>query len=461
MAAINNQTQPAEETLASFIVGTDYKHLPHEAIEISKNAILDLIGVAVAGSSEPPGKILLEELKESRGQPQAGVIGGRFRTSVTEASLCNGTMAHALDYDDISESWTGHPSAVLVPSILAMGEKCHSSGKELLTAYVVGFEVGAKLGGEIGNPHYSRGWYITSTIGSIAGAAAAAKLLKLDLQKTQMALGIAASLAGGLRENFWTMTKPLHAGNAARNGNLVGLVASRGFTASEHWLMAASGFSKAFGADAKNMNEILSQLGTTFSIISPGIWLKYYPACGGNHSPIEAALKLRQQYSLNPDDIVEVDCAIAPYLPQMLIHHHPKTGLEGKFSLEFAVSVALIDGEALLPQFTTERVNAPDIQAFMSKVKYHILPELGDITDLNIPVTITITLKNGNKVSITENNPTGKPTNPMNPEQLKKKFETCTRILSPEERTEVVEIVSKLEQQDRIDRLMKLLAGNS
>ncbi len=461
MSSMKNKTQSSEELLASFVVGVNYEKLPLEAIETSKRAILDLIGVALAGSSEPPGKILLEELKESGGQSQAGVIGGGFRTSVTSASLCNGTMAHALDYDDVSENWTGHPSAVLVPAILAMGEKCHSSGKEILTAYVVGFEVGAKLGSEIGNPHYGKGWHITSTIGSIAGAAAAAKLLKLDLQKNQMTLGIAASLAGGLRENFGTMTKPLHAGNAARNGNLAGLLASRGFTASEHWLNAAAGFSKAFGADSHRMNEVLSQLGKTFSIISPGIWLKYYPACGGNHSPIEAALKLRQQHSLNPDEIVEVDCAVAPFLPQMLIHHHPKTGLEGKFSLEFGVSVALIDGEALLSQFTDERVNASDIQAFIPKVKYHILPELGDITDLNIPVTITITLKNGNKVSITENNPTGKPTNPMSPEQLRKKFETCTRILSPEERAEVVKLVSKLEQLDGINELMNLIVGRS
>jgi len=156
MSAIRNKNQTAEEQLASFIVRTNYEDLPREATVISKSAILDLIGVAVAGSSEPPGKILLEELRESGGQPQAGVIGGGFRTSVTSASLLNGTMAHALDYDDISDSWTGHPSAVLVPAILAMGERCHSSGKELLIAYVVGFEVGAKLGSEIGNPHYGR-----------------------------------------------------------------------------------------------------------------------------------------------------------------------------------------------------------------------------------------------------------------------------------------------------------------
>jgi 2-methylcitrate dehydratase PrpD len=461
MSAIRNKNQTAEEQLASFIVGTDYKDLPREVIEISKNAILDLIGVALAGSSEPPGKILLEELKESRGQSQAGVIGGGFRTSVTLASLCNGTMAHALDYDDVSENWTGHPSTVLVPSILAMGENCHSTGKEILTAYVVGFEVGAKLGIGIGKFMYGRGWHNTSTIGSIASAAAAAKLLKLGVEETKMALGIAASLASGLRENFGTMTKPLHAGNAARNGNLAGLLAKRGFTSSERWLTADSGFSKAFGAENDGLNDALSELGKQFSTISPGIQLKYYPSCNGTHSPLEATLKLRKQYSLNPKDIAGVDCAVAPYLPHMLIHHHPKTGLEGKFSLEFAVSVALIDGKAFLPQFTDERVSAPDIQAFIPKIKYHVLPELGNVFDMNLPVTIAITLKNGEKVSITENNATGKPTNPMSPEQLRNKFENCTRILSQGDRAEVVELVSNMEKLDGIDNLMNLIVGRS
>jgi 2-methylcitrate dehydratase PrpD len=370
-------------------------------------------------------------------------------------------MAHALDYDDVSSDWTGHPSAVLVPAILAMGEKYHSSGKDILTAYAVGFEVGAALGRGIGKTMYGRGWHNTSTIGSIASAAAAAKLLKLDVKETEMALGIAASLASGLRENFGTMTKPLHAGNAARNGNLAGLLAKRGFTSSERWLTADSGFSKAFGAENDGLNDALSELGKQFSIISPGIQLKYYPSCNGTHSPLEATLKLRKQYSLNPKDIAGVNCAVAPYLPRMLIHHHPKTGLEGKFSLEFAVSVALIDGKAFLPQFTDERVSAPDIQAFIPKIKYHVLPKLGNVFDMNLPVTITITLKNGEKVSITENNATGKPTNPMSPEQLREKFEACTRILSPGDRAEVVGLVSNMEKLDGIDNLMGLIVGRS
>ena len=461
MVATRKKTRSAEEILASFAIGTDYKDLPLEAIEISKRAILDLIGVAVAGSNEPPGKILLEEFRESRGRQEASVIGGGFRTSVIEAVLVNGTMAHALDYDDASGDWTGHPSAVLVPAILAMGEKCHSSGQDILTAYVVGFEIGAKIGVGIGKPMYGRGWHNTSTLGTIASAAAAAKLLKLNLNKTKMAMGIAASMAAGLRENFGTMTKPFHAGNAARNGNLAVLLAKRGFTSSEHWLTADSGFSKAFGADNNGLNEALAQLGKQYSVISPGIHLKYYSSCAGSHSPIEAVLKLRKKYSLKPEDIVGVNCAVASYLPRMVIHHKPKTGLQGKFSLEYTVSVALIDGAAFPPQFTDARAKSADIQNFIPKIKYHVLTELGDVADTNLPVSIEISLTNGKKVVITENNPTGKPGNPMSPEQLRQKFENCTRMLTSENRAQIIELISRMETLDNIDKLMDLLVAKS
>ena len=257
------------------------------------------------------------------------------------------------------------------------------------------------------------------------------------------------------------MTKPLHAGNAARNGNLAGLLAKRGFTASKHWLTADLGFRRAFSADDNGLNDALSQLGKKFSMLSQGIWLKYYPSCAGTHSPIEATLKLRRQHSLNLDEINEINCEVAPFLPQMLIQHHPKSGLEGKFSLEYSVSVALIDGEALFYQFTDERANAPDVQAFIPKVKYRVLPQLGNVTDLNLPVTVTITLKNGREVSISESNPTGKPANPMSPEQLRQKFESCVRILSQVDRAKVIELVSKLEQLDGIEKLVDLIVGRS
>lgn len=459
MIANNSKTVQAEEYMISFIHGTDYDKLPQQVIETSKKSILDCIGVALAGSSEPPGKIFIDELKENRGQPQAGVFGGGFRTSVVAASLANGTISHALDYDDISDDWLGHPSAVLVPAVMAMGEKCQSSGKEVLAAYAIGFEVGAKLGVAVGGYHYARGWHSTCLMGSIASAAASAKLLKLDPQETRMALGIAASLAGGLRENFGTMTKPLHAGNAARNGNLAGLLARRGFTASEKWLTADSGFAKAFGADGFDLIGPFSQLGTEFSIISPGIWVKRYPSCGGTHSSIEGALQLREQHSINPDDITEINCTVADYLPKMLIHHRPKTGLQGKFSQEYSISVALLDGEAYLPQFSDERASKPDVQEFLRKVKYQISPELGDKIDHDIPVTIRITLKNGEKLSMTENTATGKPNRPMSTEQLTDKFKNCAGVLAPNDLAEVMELTLYLERQEGITRLMAIVAG--
>ena len=447
--------------MASFIAETGYEDLPSEAIEVSKEAILDCIGVSLAGSQEEVSRILLPMLEELGGHPVAGVIGGSLRSSPVLASLANGVMAHALDYDDVSDSWIGHPSTVLVPAILATAERCKSSGKEVLTAYVIGFEVGAKLGIALGQDHYAKGWHNTSTLGSLAGAAAVAKLLKLDVQQIQMALGIAASLAGGLRENFGTMTKPLHAGNAARNAVLAGLLAEKGFTATERALAGQAAFAKVLGKNSQyDLDAVCRQLGSPFDVVSPGIWLKAYPSGAATHSSISAALQLRSEHSFNADEVVEVECATNKAVPRILIHHHPKTGLEGKFSLEYCVSVALIDGEVSLDQFTDERALADDIQSLIPKVKYSHPPELEDKFGFHVPGIVTAKLRNSAEFFSRVESPKGRPENPMSKQEIWAKFERCARlVLSPEKRAEVIKLVSNLEQTPEIGGLMNILIG--
>ena len=446
--------------LAEFIVRTNYEKLPAEAVEISKGAILDCIGVALAGSREEAGKIMLSLARELGGQPVAGVIGGGFRTSPVLASLANGTIAHALDYDDVGGGT--HPSCWLVPTILALGERNKSSGKEVLTAYVLGFEVAARLKGLLGAQHYGKGWHSTSTLGSLGAAAVATKLLKLDIKQTQRALGIAASLANGLRQNFGTMTKPLHAGNAARNGVLAGLLTEKGFTADESILEGRVGFLKVFGEDLEyDLEGMCQQLGAPFAVVSPGIWLKAYPCCAGNHASIDAALHLRREHPFQPDEVVEVECATGPQTPKCLIRHRPKTGLEAKFSLEYCVSVALIDGEITLDRFTDERVLTPEIQNFIPRVKYSYPAELADKTGLDdLPRTVTVRLRDGKVFSSKVWIPKGSPGNPMSKEERRSKFENCVQgVLSAKERAEVVRLVSNLEQIADIGGLMNILIG--
>ncbi|MFQ5933470.1 MAG: MmgE/PrpD family protein, partial [Dehalococcoidia bacterium] len=220
------------ESVADFILETRLDDVPGEAIIQAKRAILDTLGVALAGSREEPSRIVLEFVQERGGRATASIVGAGLRTDCLSAALVNGTMAHALDYDDVNDAMMGHPSAPLVPAVMALAQEVGASGERALEAFLVGFEVECKLGLAVGHSHYVKGWHATSTLGTMGAAASAAKLLGLDKRCTQMALGIAASMAGGMRQNFGTMTKPLHVGHAARSGLLAALLAQKGFTAS-------------------------------------------------------------------------------------------------------------------------------------------------------------------------------------------------------------------------------------
>jgi 2-methylcitrate dehydratase PrpD len=448
-----------EEMLASFIAEMDYEKLPPEVVAVAKQAILDSIGVSLAGSSEELVGILVSLARELGGTPVSGIIGTGLRTSPVLAALANGAMAHALDYDDNSDTWIGHPSTVLVPALLSVAERSNSSGKEILTAYVTGFEVGARLGMVVGQDHYAKGWHTTATIGHIGGAAAVARLLKLDARRTQMALAIAASLAGGVRENFGTMTKPLHAGNTARNAVLASLLAGKGFTASENSLTAKAAYSKVLGRDVDyEFNETFQKLGSPFDIITSGLWTKAYPSGAATQSAISAAIQLRNEHSFDVGEVAEVVCATGKAIPRILIHHHPRLGLEGKFSMEYCVAVALLDGEVTLDQFTDERALADDVQSLVTRVKYSHPPELADEFGFHIPGIVTVKLRSGEEFTSRVASPKGRPENPMTEAELRAKFDRCARrVLSEGERAEVIRLVSRLEDVTEIGSLMDII----
>jgi 2-methylcitrate dehydratase PrpD len=448
------------QKLAEFIIRTTYEKIPKEVTAVSKDIILDTIGISLAGSKEETCKIVNSMILEFGGEPVSTVIGGGFKTAPVFAAIANGTAAHLLDYDDLFAS--AHPSAVLVPAILALGEKCNSPGKEILTAYVVGFEVLAKVGSILGNRHYTRGWHSTSTIGSLSATAASAKLLKLDVQQTIMALGIASSLTGGLRANFGTMTKPLHAGNAARNGIMAAILAAKGFTASENILGEESGFFSVFGEEPSYDTELMCrQLGAPFSLVSPGVWLKKYPCAAGNHASIDAVLQIKKDHSFDYTKILEIECTTGRQTPKVLIHHRPTTGLQAKFSLEYCIAAALTDGELTLNHFTDEKVLSPEIQDLIPKVKYSFPSELANTTGpYDLPRTVTIKLSDGKTFSKSVKVCKGQPGNPMSKEELHGKFRDCAkRVLPVDEITKVLNSISTLEQTTDISELMHSLSG--
>ena len=445
----------ATESIADFIWKTSYDRIPKEAVSSAKWAILDGLGCMLAGSQEPPGNIIKEYVKELGGNPEASVIGGGFKTSAPQAALAYGTMAHALDYDDVAVTWLGHPTVTLLPTVLAIGERGKLSGRDAIAGYIVGFEVGAKLGAGIGFSHYTVGWHATVTLGTMATTAASSKMLSLDTRQTRMALGIAASLAGGTRQNFGTMTKPFHAGNAARNGIMAALLAKKGFTADETILESPMGFFRLFsGGEEYDIAEATRGLGDPFDILSSGVSIKPYPCCLLTHRCIDAILYLIKEYGVGANDVESVECRTSEFLPQALIHARPRTALEGKFSMQYCMAIALLDGRVGLKQFTDAKVLYPKAQELLEKVTY-VHPE--GLMPLQSEA-VTIKLKDGRELSHEVAIPKGDPRNPMSEEELASKYRECASfVLSPQDTQKSMEMISHLEDIEDITELINLV----
>src|SRR5580700_3084033 len=270
------------EQIAEKIVAIRYEDLPREAIEWSKAAILDTVGVTLAGSREECTRIVEHVMAEGAG---AGgdclIFGSDRRAPPLVAALVNGTAAHALDFDDVSNSLGGHPSAPILPALFALADSQDCDGRAFIAAYVAGFETETRIARGVHFHHYEKGWHPTATLGVFGAAAASCHLLGLDRAKTAQALAVAASLASGIKANFGTMTKPLHVGHTARNGLFAAFLARDGFTANPGALEHKQGFLNVFnGPGTYDTARMLAPWGAPFDIVAPGIAIKQYPCCG-------------------------------------------------------------------------------------------------------------------------------------------------------------------------------------
>jgi len=448
------------EQIARFIVDTNYDNIPAEAVRTAKDAIMDGLGVTLAGSTEPGSEIMAQYVKELGGAAQAGVIGSGSKVPAPSAALANGTMAHALDYDDVLTLMSGHPTVPVLPVVLALGEMCHSSGKDVLAAYIIGVEVEGRIGSGIGRRHYAVGWHSTATLGSLGAAAAAAKLLGLGVAETRMALGIAASEAGGLRQNFGTMTKPFHAGNAAKNGIVAAMLAQKGFTADESILETPAGFCAVLGGEGEyDLARMTGNLGNPFAVVEPGLDMKPYPCCRITHRCIDAILHIIEEHHPQAEEVTEVECKTSAFSPQVLIHHRPKTALEGKFSMEYCMARALLDGKIKLAQFSEEKVLEPKVQELLQRVKY-VHPE--GTEGQRLPEVVTVKLRDGRQYSHEVLLAKGSPGNPMTIAELQVKYRDCANlVLSPEDTERSLELVTHLEEVRDIAELADLVASKS
>ncbi len=450
------------ETLARFVVNTNLAQIPLEAREIGKRAILDCLGVALGGSRDPLARIMTEFLKETGGHPRASVWGKKFKTSSPLAALANGAFGHALDYDDINRTLRGHPTVPVLPAAMAVGEEKKAPGKEVLEAYLIGFELEAKLGAGL-NPHlFEGGWHPTAVLGVMGAAAASAKLLKLSPEKVGFALGIAASLASGLRQNFGTMTKPLHAGQAAKNGVIAAKLAQRGYTADSGIVEGKLGYAHGFAGPGKyDLAKIVANLGGPFDIVSPGVGLKRYPSCARTHPAIDAMLEMATHNSILAEDVESIQCSGSYTTPQMLIHSRPRTALEGKFSMEFCMALALLERKVELPQFKDGKVQDPKIQRIIEKTTFAIRPDLSTIENSGNPsTTVKIFMKDGRSFTKTVDEAKGTSGNPLTPEEVRNKYRQCVKGIQPKREAEkTIEIVENLETLKKITTLTDLLSG--
>jgi 2-methylcitrate dehydratase PrpD len=444
------------EQLAHVIAETTYEHLPAAAVVQAKRALLDTIGVTLAGHHEEAGQIITAWVKETGGSQAATVLGTSVHTTPALAALANGTLGHALDFDDVTRHMRGHPSVPVAPVVLALGEVGQVSGAEVVVAFVLGIEVEAKLGKAMTSALPRRGWHPTATIGALGAAAAAAKILHLSEHQTQLALGIAASKASGLRQNFGTMTKPLHAGEAARTGVEAAQLAQRGFTADRHILESRFGFFNTFVGEGEfTLDLVLQDFGAPYEIVSPGIGVKPYPSCRQTHRAIDAMLHLVHTYHLQPDDVSEIVCQTSARLQDFLIHHRPQSGLEGKFSMEYCMAAALLHGQMGLAQFSDASVQDPRAQALLRQVRFEHPDQDAADWETPMPDIIKVVLRDGRHLHQRVDIPKGDPALPLSWEALVAKFQDCAaRILTPEQIQNAIHHLSHLEELPTLQPLI-------
>lgn len=328
----------ATSMLAQRVASASYERVPAAAAEVAKQAILDFIGVTLAGANEPLTRILREDAEAEGSQGQAQVIGATERWSTTQAALINGAAGHAHDYDDVHTAMSGHPTVPVAPAALALAEAEGASGKDLITAFCAGVDVECILGRYAGPAHYADGWHNTGTLGTFGAAATAASLLCLDADQANQALGIAGTRAAGLKSQFGTMCKPLHAGHAAATGLQSARLAARGFTSCTDILEATQGFmdTQAASADPARFEAALAEAAYTQDIC-----FKYHAACYLTHSAIEATRELTASNAFNPGEIAAIHVYVDKGHLRVCNIAEPKTGLEAKFSLRLTTAMAV------------------------------------------------------------------------------------------------------------------------
>lgn len=413
--------------LGRFAAGIAFEKLPPAAVETARTGFIDTIATMIAGAHDPAPQLLRRGLSPAPG-PASLYFSGET-AAAPEAAWINGTAGHALDYDDVG--CRGHLSTVLAPAILAEAETLDLGGKEMIAAYVAGYETWAELARRDPGHHHVKGWHPTGIFGAIAAGAACAALRRLSAEQATMAIALAASQAGGIMANFGTMTKPFHAGRAAHAGVVSARLAELGFTAAADALEHPQGFLSAVSPDGRADREgAAAGLGEDWQIVRQGLSIKKYPACYCTHRALDAMLDLLAKRPLKPADIARVTVSISKTHSLILRNHAPQTGLAAKFSMEFAMAAAVVSRRASLAEYTDEFVRRPEVQELMRRVEV-VTNENYDpqVSGASVSDQVTVELTGGERLDSEKvRRARGHAELPLGEAELFDKFRTCLDV---------------------------------
>ena len=443
--------------VAQAVAAMRYEAIPPQAISAACNGITDCAAVTILGRTSEVVRVLRSVLGLRPGRGEARICFSSDGAPAPQAALVNGTAAHALDYDDIglNRVQPTHPSAVLASAVLAEAEALGCSGRDVLTAYITGYEVWGEIGSRDRRPYHVKGWHPTATFGAIAAAAAAARLHDLDAERTARAIAIAASQAGGLVANFGTMTKPFHAGRAAHVGVLSARLAAAGMTAAPDALEAKQGFLNAMSPGGEVDLATPTGIGRHWRLISDGLGFKLYPMCYGTHRALDGMIALVKEHDVRSEAVADINVEVCEVQMANLIHHNPQSALDAKFSMEFALATAVIARRVTMAEVADSFVQRGDVRALMNKVRITLLPA-GDPTRHRDPPAdgVVVSLTDGRRIERRFEEPLGHPDKPVGADVLWTKFLDCTRGALAE--SEARRLFGMLQNLDQVASLAEL-----
>ena len=415
------------EQIAENIVAIRYDGLPREAVDWAKAAILDTVGVTLAGAGEDCARIVERTVAVGGAHGDCLVFGSDRRTGPLDAALINGTAAHALDFDDVSNTLGGHPSAPLLPAMFALADMQDCDGRAFVTAYVAGFETETRIARGVHFHHYEKGWHPTATLGVFGATASCCHLMGLTAAQTAQALAIAASLASGIKANFGTMTKPLHVGHTARSGLFAAMLARDGFTANNAAMEHGQGFLMVFNGEGNfDAQAMLKDWGDPYDVVRPGPAIKQYPCCGSTHPALDALLALRGEHAMPADKIVRIDSWTHPRRLAHTDRPDPKSGLDAKFSVQYCLARATLQGQIRLEDFEADAHDDPTVRALMTRVHAAPHPDAGTANEQALGAEVRVTLDTGEVIAKKVGAALGRgPDNPLPAGALASKFVNC------------------------------------